>query len=304
MIYEYALEPEMVASWGSHQNYRYYIREFGLGRCRIISRYPKKWAKMVYDSFGDGNPDDKRRLVELLVRIQETMVKRKDSCWDCTNENWLQNVLVEHSRHPFYAILCRRKSENQQEIIAESDLAATPCIRWDNPHGIVVKRNAAEMAASVQMMLTRCRWVKFIDPHISPGTERYKASLRAFLGLLATTRPVGVPEYVEIHMGQHDATAEFLIKEFAMLIPMGLSASVFQWKEKTGGQQLHNRYILTDIGGVSFSHGLDTGDDGETDDITRLDREMYDLHCSQYDRKSTAFDEAAPMLEISGKLSM
>lgn len=64
----------------------------------------------------------------------------------------------------------------------------------------------------------------------------------------------------------------------------------------------HNRYILTDLGGVSFSHGLDTGRDGETDDIHRLDLDQYIYHCKQYNPTAPAFDQAADPLEIIGTL--
>ena len=58
------------------------------------------------------------------------------------------------------------------------------------------------------------------------------------------------------------------------IIPKGLKVTVFQWKERPNGQKLHNRYILTDLGGVSFHHGLDTGKEGEIDDITLLNLEQ------------------------------
>jgi hypothetical protein len=65
---------------------------------------------------------------------------------------------------------------------------------------------------------------------------------------------------------------------------------------------LHNRYILTDLGGVSFQHGLDTGADGETDDISRLDLDQYIFRCKQYDPAAPAFDSAADPLMIIGIL--
>ena len=36
-------------------------------------------------------------------------------------------------------------------------------------------------------------------------------------------------------------------------------------KQKQDGEKLHNRYILTDLGGVTFGTGLDEGKKGETD---------------------------------------
>ena len=100
MIYEYALEPEMVSAWGRLHNQRFFLREFGLGQGRLVSRYPKKWARKVWESFGGDNDMDKKRLEELLVRLQETMIKRKDCVWDDAQETWIENALLEHVRHP------------------------------------------------------------------------------------------------------------------------------------------------------------------------------------------------------------
>jgi hypothetical protein len=300
MIYEYALEPEMVADWGDLQNHRFFIREFGLSKGRLVSRYPKTWARKVWESFDGDSQMERKRLEELLIRLKETMVKRKECCWDNSKDGWLKNALDEHDRYPFRAILARNNPENLTQIICEDDITTLPCQNWDTPHGIPVYRKAPEMAAAIEMMLSRCRWAKFIDPHISPGRPDYRSSLRAFLNILASERPVGPPEAVEIHTREHDATVDFLIENYESIIPVGLTVTLFQWQEKPGGQRLHNRYILTNLGGVSFHHGLNTGGGGEKDDITRLDREQYELHCKQYDSAAPAFDQAADPLEITG----
>lgn len=301
MIAEYALEPEMVATWGDRLNHRFFIREFGSGQGRLVSRYPKKWARKVWDAFAGSSEMDRKRLEELLVRLQETMIKRKDFVWDDA-QPWLNNAMREHTRHPFRAILARNNHEASPEILCEDGLASTPCPGWDSPHGIVVKRNAPEMAAAVKQMLACCRWVKFVDPHLSPGRPDYCASLRVFLQVLAGGRPVGPPESIEIHTGLHNGTADFLRDAFQKLIPKGLQVTSYQWQEHPGGQRLHNRYILTDLGGVSFLHGLDTGADGETDDLARLDVDQYLFRIRQYDPAAPAFDQAADPLTITGTL--
>lgn len=299
MIYEYALEPEMVAAWGDRQAHRFYSREFGLGSGRLVSRYPKKWAKKVWNSFSGSNDMDRKRLEEFLTRLQEIMIKRKGYHWD-EEQSWLDNAMAEHNRYPFRAVLSGKNPKGQPGIICEEDLETVPCHGWDNPHGISVNRNVHEMADAVGSMLSCCRRVKFIDPHMSPGRSDFKNSLGAFLCILASERPVGPPELIEIHTALHDGTAEFLQQSYAKLIPIGLRVILYQWQERIGGQRLHNRYILTDIGGVSFQHGLDTGKEGDTDDINRLDIEQYEVRCKQFDPLVPAFDFAADPLIITG----
>lgn len=301
MIAEYALEPEMVATWGDRQNHRYFKGKFGSGQGRLVSRYPKKWAKKVWESFAGGSEMEKKRLEELLARLQETMIKRKDFVWD-QSLTWLDNASHEHARYPFRAVLARNNPAARPEILCEDRLDASPCPEWDSPHNIVVNRRTQDMTAAVRQMLACSRWVKFIDPHVSPGRRDYRLALGAFMDILAGERPVGPPEFIEIHTGLHGAEAEFLRNKFQELIPNGLQVTLYQWQERTGGQKLHNRYILTDLGGVIFHHGLDAGADGDIDEISRLAIGPYLLRCRQYDPANSAFDQAAAPLEITGTL--
>jgi len=301
MIYEYALEPELVATWGTKQNSIIYSSAFGFGQGRAVSNYPKKWSRMVY-SCARGSEMEIKRLVELLKRIEENMIKRRDPIYDGDRRSWIENALLEHKRYPFFAIMAKNNLNHLSQIICEDDLADSPCPSWDIPHGITVNRNAAEMAATINMMLGRCRWVKFIDPYLSRIKWGHKQSMMAFLRILGTERPVGPLEFIEIHTDEKGPSLEFLKDFYEEIIPAGLTVTLFQWKEIPGGQRLHNRYILTDLGGVSFHNGLDAGEDGETDDITRLDYEQYRLHCTQYNRATSFFEKAEAPLELTSKM--
>ena len=310
MIYEYALEPEMVATWGDKKNYRFFSRAFGIKEGRFVSYIPKKWFKKVWDSCNDLSDMNKERLTELLVGLKKAVIKREGYHWDETQESWLCNALTEYERYPFFRIMARGNPENRPEILIEDDTYDASCSGWDIPHGITVNRNASEMASAIKTMLSCCRWIKFIDPHISPDKQRYKKSLEAFLKIVGNKRPVGSVEAIEIHISRHEATTEFLREKFEKVIPSGLQATLFQWQEKLNGPRLHNRYILTDLGGVEFQHGLDTGAKGEIDDITRLDCKQYKLHYKEYETAATvpykdktpapAFAEAVPPFKITG----
>ena len=74
-----------------------------------------------------------------------------------------------------------------------------------------------------------------------------------------------------------------------------------------GGEQLHNRYILSDLGGVSFGYGLDEGDEGETDDITLMDKDQHQHRWFQYSENPlVAFEQEGTPVEVVGtrRLSM
>jgi len=56
---------------------------------------------------------------------------------------------------------------------------------------------------------------------------------------------------------------------------VGLSAGITlhfrRWAELPGGEKLHNRYLISDIGGVILGVGLDAGSPDETDALNLMD---------------------------------
>lgn len=298
MIYEYALEPEMVAQWGSRENYRFFSREFKIGNGRLVSRYPKSWQRKVLDAFNGKTPMERKRLVELLASIKTVMVKRKNIYWDDTKISWVDNASCENKRYPFHAIIDRN---NQEEIIPDIAPTENTNDRWNIRHGVAVKRSPEALCKYIYPMLSVCEWVKFIDPYLSPGRPKYVANLKLFFDILVADRPVKEPRLIEIHTRDKGQTKDFLQDKLEKIIPLGLEAVLYQWKQKTNCQKLHNRYILTDHGGISISHGLDAGGEGEIDDIFRLELEQYNLHCIHYNSKSLAFEYAEEPLRIIGK---
>jgi len=179
-------------------------------------------------------------------------------------------------------------------------VSSTPHPRWDTPHGITVNRRAPEMAAALRSMLYCCRWVQFIDPYFSKAKQNHKQSLSAYLNVIGSERPVGPIERVEVHCRADGASSDFLKSFYQEIVPCDMTVTIFQWHEKPYGQAMHNRYILTDLAGVSFNHGLDIGGAGETDDINLLDRSQYVLRCKQYNTIYPAFDQVVPPIEIIG----
>lgn len=63
MLKEYALQPELLASWPVCRDLS---EKFGFSRGRVIARYPKRWEKMVVDSLDGCMPVEKLRIVERL----------------------------------------------------------------------------------------------------------------------------------------------------------------------------------------------------------------------------------------------
>jgi hypothetical protein len=63
-------------------------------------------------------------------------------------------------------------------------------------------------------------------------------------------------------------------------------------------QEIHNRYILTDIGGVIFGHGTDCSPNDSCDNISLLDPRSLAYWKNAYRPDSLAFDWSEPPVII------
>ena len=89
---------------------------------------------------------------------------------------------------------------------------------------------------------------------------------------------------------------------FPRHLPAGQKVTIRRLTERPGGERLHNRYILTEHGGVSFGAGLDERP-GATDDLQVLDRKTYDKRWRQYSGTSLAFDRSDGDVTIVRRIS-
>src|SRR5690606_17123364 len=60
-------------------------------------------------------------------------------------------------------------------------------------------------------------------------------------------------------------------KQTAGLLPQGYCLELYQWSEVAGGEDLHDRFFLTDVGGIMIGAGLSAGGPTETATFTLLD---------------------------------
>ncbi len=303
MIHEYALEPELVATWGNRHDFRYFVEKFGFGQPRVVSRYPKPWKRLVWEAFRSVDDLDRTRMLELLQRIGESMVHRRGYLWNA-GRMWVENAQAEHGRVPFHAIMARENPHHDPRILVASALEVTTPL-WAVPRGVTVTRRAADMAAAVAAMLRIAKVVIFVDPHFGPERLRHRRTLEAFLRSVVDGRPVGDPLRLEVHTsvdgtGTRDFFEGECRRRLPRCVPGRVNLKVVRLLQRAQGERLHNRYILTDLGGVLFGVGLDEGDDDDTDDVHLLDRTQYAERWQQYASDAPHFDRPDPPIDIQG----
>src|SRR5262249_17581935 len=275
MIKEYALQPELLSS---EPVSRYLCEKFGYSRGRVIARYPKTWAKMVKDSLGDCKTMERHRIIERLNILENSaLLPRHHDPLD-EKKTWLENAIQEHTKRPFDAVIAQDNPHHDTDVICEADLDEEKELRWRSETQRRIERTAREMANCAKFLLRTAREILFIDPYFNPQEGHYKRPLRAFLQA-ADDRHASMPRAtIEIHTGDKsngikDFFNEKCKEHLPHIIPRGMKIRLVRWDQK----YLHNRYILTDRGGLSFSTGLREHDSlhHKYDDVYLLQEKLH-----------------------------
>lgn len=325
MIHEYALEPELVVTWGDLTLCDHFIDQFGFNRDgevtgRVVAQYPEDWDIKVRDTLRQTplTPIQKTRVVELLKYIMEKrqpkVIRSYTSIFWDPKKSWLENAEEENIRRPFHAILASdNPRENPSVMLGNSVWPIDPRNQrpplWSVPREEPVLRTAASMATHLKPMLRCATQILFIDPHFRPSKQRFRNPLEQFLNIICDGSRDVTLEYHTMHNDEKPAWNFFLdecLKYLPSLIPHGFTLTVRRWEERSIGEELHDRYILTDIGGVKIPRGLDESEryglnesKRGTIDISRLSYKTWQQRLKDYgyydkpdssDRKKPSFD--------------
>jgi len=298
MVHEYALEPALLGTW---ERFRYLTEKFGMSQGRLISRYPRRWKALVYEAIGACSELDRKRIEEKLARLDDRMMTRVHA-WDAARD-WLSNAETEHAVRPFQCILAATNPRTNATVLVNDQLEEeTP--RWKVSRGLTVRREAPLLADAIAPVLRVARRIVFVDPHFDPYRAQARNTLAEYLAR-AKARDVSVPiEQIEFHTRFNDGNVGFdaeCTRRLPQRIPNGMRVRFVRWRERNGGEGLHNRYVLTERGGLSFAWGLDEGAASETDDLQLLDDAVYRTRWAQYCGENPAFDLAAEIV-IQGTL--
>lgn len=314
MIYEYAIEPELVVTWGkSRAEYGFFYDKFGLGTPRMMAEFPKfkNWRRQFKQAAaGADETNELPRLTALFSLLQEKMVRREGYEYD-GNQSWLENAEIEHTRQEFQAILAKTNPKSNKSILAPGTMdAVVTNALWGVKEQDSSPRQPTDMALCITAMLSNCSEAHFIDPHFEPGIWKWQKPLEAFLDVIVRNRSCRPAiEKIMLHVSGEDtkqSIEEFKRKCETRLqseLPAGLKLTIQRWRQRNLGEKIHERYVLTDIGGVKVGPGIDAGEEGETFEAMLLKRDFYDKAWKNY-VQNPGFDPAESPFDITGTKMM
>lgn len=257
MIKEFALEPDVISNW---KDFRYFIDGFAIEKGRVLSEYPRHWKKLVYSSLGSCGDREKKRIAEALNHLKPPVLVSRSDSWD-DKLKWIQNTIIAHAQNPFHAIIALDSdSENEVVIPADDCSEKDENSKWYITPSIRIDRQAGIMADTAKWILGKSKQIKFIDRNFR-FHPKFLNPLKAFLEVIKNAGNITLIEY---HLSfVNDMTEDHfkneITKRIQRFIPKYCRFDFYHYDKN----ELHNRYILTDIGALSFGVGLDefqTGD--------------------------------------------
>ena len=301
MLSEYAVEPAaMGADWGTFKDL---IDRFGADKGRLISRLPKKWEKKVIQAAKNASVSDVR-MKSIIERLRGAKHKVIDHNRAYDPETlWIDNALQEHGKRPFRAIICNDGSKPCAGALVPDDCSDDHPL-FSTPISRNVARTRYDIANALLPLAKVAQEIDIVDPYfdLRPG-KGYIGPLESLLKELSLV--AATPKVIKVHFRSHDSrpTSEMLAQDATAqtkgMLPPGYRLELYEWLEIQGGEDLHDRFFLTEFGGLMCGAGFSEQGPAETAVFTLLDLNHVQQLRGRFSANSTVYTRIGLVVRIN-----
>jgi hypothetical protein len=295
LLAEYALTPDVfdTAAYSSEEVCGLHLqalKEVLLHEGLVRNLRSGEWARLFDDSSRLWHQRGKELLKKLRTQHRTVLVGATRPSSPQTDAEWCLEALGSHACRPLAGVIATDATAaphaGNATISSVSRLASAPWWTSRSP-SLRLGRTRAAYAAALDTVLRHANSLIFIDPFIDPTDHHQYDDL---MNLLASLQARSVKPLIEIHRaawrgGGNDRRPQ--VKELvAALQPSiqtvaqsaGISVEVFLWDD------IHDRYLITDLIGISLPYGFGTTKAPNAQTTwTRLGRGDRDLVQREFD---------------------
>lgn len=316
MIYEYALDPSLVVDWAINAAGRV-VGQFGMDQRRLLSDFPRDWEGQAvsefYRRFGYDDTSlefqNAQPTFEAYIQLLTDHTVKRNRTID-ENKSWLDEAVTEHSSRPFHAIMASHTGDGScTAVITPNVIDDIRDDRWYLPTIASARKTAAEIAQAVAPLLKVANKIALIDPYFDPSESRFLATFTEMMKIaFGSSRCIGAWPSVSIMTNVYQAhrprDGEFTASQKANVaadlthkavqhlpahLPKGAFIDFLCLENPPSGDAFHNRFVLTDVGGVIAPYGLDDVSGGAAhnarDDLQLMSKGIYEWRWKQYVEK-------------------
>jgi hypothetical protein len=236
------------------------------------------------------SPRGKEILKKMRTRGRITSEAPCGSSIPAHESEWVTEGLQAHTRRPLGCVLT---TGSTKELFASNNIVEdvhkmTRTAWWKESARVSwrVQRSRQDFLKHLEPLLIHANSLQFIEPFFDPSDRSDYGWFNEVIRVLATRER---PASLEIHRGCVSGsgrsatifTPDQIINKFSPLSKeleaVGLKATVFVWLE------MHNRYLLTNIGGFQLGNSLIERPAQPKDTWSCLDRHTQDDIQREYD---------------------
>lgn len=290
---EYAINPDHICqSW---ERFRFFWGQCGFSKGRLISKFPGKWKRKVFDSEGfKALSTITQQRVEFLLAKDGSRMVASQRQFDKSTGDWLSAAINAHQSNPFHALINEDNPDSHKDVLLfdavdeETDL-------WKADTSMQVRRTSENLGQCTTRLLSACREVKIIDPYFSFKPE-FTGPFKEFLThLVPYASRLGCLE-VHFKFSQYARDLDWaafqerfqsdIVRKKRHYLPKDgeplFDKLVFHAWEDSDAETLHARCVVTELGGIQFERGLSSA--GQTEAMTIISL-MSDADTESYRKR-------------------
>lgn len=282
MFYECAISPEALFEIAiDRRNYRDFIKGFSTGGNFLYSELPKlkRNKKQLLELLNANHSElQKKRLEDLIVFLKNNKVSR---VYDYVGDmSWSDNISAVNRIEQFDHIVSSTPYDNL-DVTNIDDFFGLNYARQK-----IVARIAGDMISIISRLLKTSEHIIIVDPYFSDKQRWWNV----FISLLRVSANNSYKKNLNIDVvfdgsKENSPTVNYLAdklnrENFVFPENFALAVNFKSLAAREGNERLHNRYVLSNLAGVCFVHGLDEGEG--TDDVSILSEEVYNKRWEHY----------------------
>ncbi len=297
MLAEYAIvpdvfDPKCYSQSGFCHVYLQNIKPFLLEEALVRDLRGGEWRSFIKNEMQRWDPRAKE-LIKKLDRQNRLRLSKPAPTMTKTPRNyldWLNEARISHEREQLTGIIISSQTEKElekRETIASSIEKLSNAQWWQHPNpSRKLRRNTDDYLKHLRLILSHANSIMFIDPHLDPSKKHYKE----FVQLLRATHRSDISPQIEIHrkcfFWRQGKRIEPSNDEWEKIFHNGLQedlsraglvVDVFIWSD------IHDRYLITDLIGISLPNGFDVSGSENFTTWTRLSRKDRDYWQREFD---------------------
>ncbi len=252
MILEYAIDPRVAANY---TNLKLISALFGYSNPRRISKFPGNWAKLVHEeSEKMGTGMNRTRVEEKLRRLKDQKCILGFNREYKPKVSWSANAFETNNIEPFHGIVS--DATNSGFISSDNMVVSHPKFTETAPKNMV--KSLPNLIDALEPLLRFAKSIYVIDPYFSPYQPSCQQLFKDIFKLLNTRKDANTVNFYICTSSSNSARygtgdEEKFLSNMKTKFVLGNLDKHFS---VSLAQNMHSRYLLTDIAGLIFDHSL------------------------------------------------